>query len=346
MKRIIACSDGTWNRPGVVDNGVVANTNVLKLFECICAEGAGGVPQLKVYDQGVGTGYSIWDQVVGGATGMGIDKNIKDIYTFLVLNYAPGDQVILLGFSRGAYTARSLAGFIYNCGILKPEYLHLIDKSYGLYRDRNDYSTPDSDLMTSFRRNYAHEIATPIHFIGVWDTVGSLGLPLPWFRQYNTKKYKFHDNKLNPAVRYAYHALAIDERRSLFTPTLWEQCNSVKDSSRQVMEQRWFVGAHSNVGGGYKDCGLSNIALLWLKEKAEDAGLCYLEPAPHIKEQPWDKGKIVNSNTPMYWLWWPKYREVMVSERHNLDLHSSVRSRLENDDTYRPTNLREFFPKE
>ena len=146
MKRIITCSDGTWNKIGNTDHGVVVQTNVEKMYNCISSKGKDpltkeDITQLKVYDQGVGTGYSWKDRVIGGTTGAGIDKNIKNMYSFFVLNYEPGDEIYLFGFSRGAYSARSLAGFIRNCGVIKPAYIHLVDKAYDLYRDRNDYST-------------------------------------------------------------------------------------------------------------------------------------------------------------------------------------------------------------
>ena len=246
MKRIITCSDGTWNKPGEMDKGIVVKTNVEKMFNCICDTGAapdGGdkIKQVKAYESGVGTGYSKWDQITGGITGLGIDRHIKDIYSFICLNYQPGDELYMFGFSRGAYTARSLAGFIRNCGLLKPAYLDKVDKAYSIYRDRNEYTSPDSDMMTAWRANFCVEDVTPIHFIGVWDTVGSLGIPLPSYKKLNEAKYKFHDYTLSSHVRYAYHALAIDERRALFVPTLWQKSDTVMKnrSHPQVMEQRF-----------------------------------------------------------------------------------------------------------
>jgi uncharacterized protein (DUF2235 family) len=183
MKRIITCSDGTWNEPEEKDGSEVVKTNVAKMFNNICAEDNsdpdGPVRQLKAYDQGVGTGFSWRDKFVGGITGAGLDKHIMNMYTFICLSYKPGDEIYLFGFSRGAYTARSIAGFIRNCGVLKPENIHLTEMAFDLYRDRNDYSNPESDLMKSFRSNYSCEDVTPIKFIGVWDTVGALGLPCP-----------------------------------------------------------------------------------------------------------------------------------------------------------------------
>src|SRR5262249_839364 len=154
----------------------------------------------------------------------------------------PGDELYFFGFSRGAYTARSLAGFIRNCGILKPQYLHLLQKAFELYRDRNSFTAPDSDLMVLFRSNYCFEDITPIHFIGVWDTVGSLGLPFTFLRMYNKEKYQFHDETLSSTVKNAFHALSIDDRRQLFKPTLWEASKKITTGVAAVQnyEQRWF----------------------------------------------------------------------------------------------------------
>lgn len=345
-KRIISCSDGTWNKPGIKDRGMDVKTNVSKMYECICNKGSDGTAQLKIYDEGVGTGYTIKDRLLGGASGAGIDKNIKDVYEFFVLNYKPGDEIYLFGFSRGAYTARSIAGFIRNCGILKPENIHLVDKAYNLYRDRNDYTKPDSDLMKSFRDAYCVEDETFIHFIGVWDTVGALGIPLPWYKIANMQRYKFHDVKLSSQVRHAYHALAIDERRSLFSPTLWEKSNTVKNnpSHKQVLEQRWFCGVHSNVGGGYVDCKLSNICLQWIIEKAEGAGLCYNEP-PLIKPSEHDIGELRNSYSPLYWFWRPRWRTVDTNdENSNQTIDNSVFERCRDVKMkYKPRNLKEIL---
>lgn len=343
MKRIISCSDGTWNKPGMKDRGVDVKTNVAKMYESICSKGKNEVPQVKIYDQGVGTGYTWKDRMLGGATGAGIDKNIRDVYEFFVLNYEPGDEIYLFGFSRGAYTARSIAGFIRNCGILRKENIHLVEKAYNLYRDRNDYTRPDSDLMKSFRAAYCVENISPIHFIGVWDTVGALGIPLPWYKLANLQRYKFHDVKLSSFVRHAYHALAVDERRVLFSPTLWEKSNTVKEDPLhpQKMEQRWFAGVHSNIGGGYVDCALSNHCLQWLIDKAEAAGLCFNEP-PLIKETDYDKGELRNSYTPAYWLWRPKWRTIDLRDANgNQTIDDSVWQRYENSDKhYRPGNLK------
>ena len=308
MKRIITCSDGTWNKPEDKDRGVPVKTNVAKMFNNICAIGKdlrtqADVKQLKAYDTGVGTGYSLIDKITGGVTGAGIDKNIKDMYSFICMNYVKEDEIYLFGFSRGAYTARSLAGFIRNCGLLRPENIHLVNQAYNLYRDRNEYSLPDSDMMQSWRAQYCVEDVTSIMFIGIWDTVGALGIPLPFLSTLNYNKYKFHDCKLSSFVNHAYHALALHEKRSLFEPTLWEISDTVKDDPNHIqkMEQRWFAGVHSNIGGGYSDSGLSDLTLEWIANKAADVGLCFHDPYKDITHANYN-GEIRNSITPAYWL--------------------------------------------
>ena len=129
MKRLITCTDGTWDQPGDKVDGKSIDSNVCLFYTAVREKDDFGIQQLKFYDTGVGTGYTLEDKLMGGITGAGIDKKIKDAYTFLVLNYEKGDELFFVGFSRGAYTARSLAGFIRNCGILRPEYLHLVDRA-------------------------------------------------------------------------------------------------------------------------------------------------------------------------------------------------------------------------
>lgn len=339
MKRIITCNDGTWNKIGSKDGNVVVQTNVEKMFNAICEEG-NGILQVKAYDEGVGTGYTFQDKILGGTTGEGIDRNIKDMYSFLVMNYEPGDHIYLFGFSRGAYTARSIAGFIRNCGILKPPYFQYVDKAYSLYRDRNSYTVPDSDMMRSFRKNFCYEDITPIKFIGVWDTVGSLGIPLPSYKLFNQNKYKFHDVTLSSYIGNAFHALAIDERRKLFLPTLWEKSNTVKNNPDhpQQMEQRWFSGVHSNVGGGYKDSGLSDITLKWLIDKAHSVGLCYHDEQVAEINPRYD-GVLRNSYTPMYWFWLPVTRKIDLNNDTNQVIDESVRERYKNRQNL-PKNLK------
>ncbi|MDI1254790.1 MAG: DUF2235 domain-containing protein [Flavobacterium sp.] len=343
MKRLIICNDGTWDKPGAISkDGKPLDSNVCLLYQAVAKEGIDGVPQLKIYDTGVGTSYSLKDKLGGGILGMGIDKKIKDLYTFLVLNYAKGDEIYLFGFSRGAYTVRSLSGLIRNCGVLKPEYLNFVDKAYELYRNKNDYSKPDDDMMLAFRRNYCiDDNITRIKFIGVWDSVGSLGIPLPAWKMYNIERYKFHDVTLSSTVDYAYHALAVDERRKPFAPTLWKASNSTKGKNIDI-EQRWFSGVHANIGGGYADRGLSNKALKWMIEKAMVVGLTF------DKEQLKDmnlqcKDVLENSYTYSYWLTGKIWRTINDPEYANQTMDPSVEERLLTDSNYRPENLKKFY---
>jgi len=346
MKRLITCTDGTWNKPGDLEGGKSVDSNVCLIYQAIAREAADGTQQVKVYDTGVGSSYGWRDKILGGTIGKGLDQKIMDIYSFLMLNYEPGDELYLFGFSRGAYTARSLAGFIRNCGILKPQYLHILEKTFALYRDRNAFTAPDSDLMLSFRKNYSIEDITPIHFIGVWDTVGSLGLPLTFLRMYNMEKYKFHDQTLSSTVKNAFHALAIDDRRKLFQPTLWEVSKKIisGQAPAQHCEQRWFPGVHCNIGGGYADKGLSDRALHWMIEKAEAAGLEFNKD--HLSTiHSSSTGMLRNSYTTAFWFWPKIWRAIKTGNKLNEDFDHSVKPRLEKDPSYRPKNLKKIFPE-
>jgi hypothetical protein len=190
--------------------------------------------------------------------------------------------LFLFGFSRGAYTARSLAGLIRNCGILTHDNEDMVDAAYAFYRDRTSRTKPKTIASALFRKSNSHP-PEPIHFIGVWDTVGALGIPqgLPGWEELSKvftgweELWGFHDTALSAEVRFAYQALAIDEERPPYAPTLW-----TADGPRppdQLLEQVWFAGVHSEVGGGTDDCGLSDIPFLWMAEKAQAAGITVRE---------------------------------------------------------------------
>jgi uncharacterized protein (DUF2235 family) len=266
MKRIVLCFDGTWNKPA--DENLPANqqveTNVRRFFESVDKDGPDGTQQVRWYDEGVGSKW--YDRYVGGAIGAGLEKNILDGYKVLAREYAEGDEVYILGFSRGAYTARSLVGMIRNCGLVYNKQLTLrLAMAYGIYRTRGD--GPDSEAAKAFKSMFAREIK--IKFLGVWDTVGALGIPLDVLEQFNAKFYEFHDTSLSKIVENAYHAVAIDEHREIFDACLWNPATEPE----QKMEQRWFVGAHCDVGGGYAERELSDMTLRWMQDKAAALGL-------------------------------------------------------------------------
>jgi len=258
MKRIAIFADGTWNAP---DYGLP--TNVLKMAQAV-QPAAGGVEKVVFYDWGVGTDRK---KLAGGISGAGIDKNILDCYRFLVHNYDPGDQLFFFGFSRGAYTVRSLGGLIRNCGLIRREHAEEISAAYSLYRKRSKASGPNAAEAVRFRKDYSVADITNIEFVGVWDTVGALGIPVPFWGTLGEKEFLFHDTEPSKIVQHARHAVSIDEDREDFEPTLWD------DKAGMDIQQVWFAGVHSDVGGGYKEHGLGHCACQWMIQEAATFGL-------------------------------------------------------------------------
>ncbi len=286
-KHLIVCCDGTWNTAYQSRNGSPCPSNVPRLALSIAEKDNDGHRQCVYYHPGVGT--SRWDHLRGGAFGVGLSANVLDAYHFLIDNYEPGDDVYLFGFSRGAFTARSVAGLVRNCGILRPENRDRIADAYRLYRDKND--KPNGMTSTLFRSAFSSE--PTIEFIGVWDTVGALGIPpvgpgfLHPLLNWVNRRWSFHDTELSSHVHGAYHALAIDERRRAFKPTMWEK----QPGAKQIVEQVWFTGVHCNVGGGMTDSSLSDLALLWMVKKAQHHGLAFKDDA-FKPRPPGDTGEL------------------------------------------------------
>ena len=279
-KRLVVCCDGTWNTPDEASKDVARPTNVTKLALSVPQTDEQGTEQRVYYHPGVGT--SRREHLTGGAFGVGLSANVLDAYLFLIDNYTDGDELWLFGFSRGAYTARSVAGLVRNCGILRHENRDRVHEAYALYRARAE--SPRGTASTLFRNAYAYQ--PRIRFIGVWDTVGALGIPEPpshllrvpytWF----SRRWAFHDTALSTHVDAACHALAIDEQREAFKPTLWTQQEGAGD---QHLEQVWFPGVHSNVGGGYLQAGLSDVAFQWMIDKARSFDLSVVEPPARVE---------------------------------------------------------------
>jgi uncharacterized protein (DUF2235 family) len=272
MAKLAVFFDGTWNTP-------TDRTNVYKLYKLF--NDFDPATQQAIYVQGVGTDHgrgllTSFKNFLGGAFGDGLSQNILAGYKWLINAYQEGDEIFLLGFSRGAYSARSLAGLIRNCGILRQAHAHCVDEAYTIYRDK---LPPDTQSATTFRQHCSFE--PDIEFIGVWDTVGSLGIPvgelaLPGFKQH----YQFHDTTLSRKVKAAYHALALNEFRSAYTPTLWTRDDDHTRTVTLPVEQRWFIGAHCNVGGGYTPDTLCNLSCRWIQKKAQRQGLVFLADWP------------------------------------------------------------------
>ncbi len=272
MKRLVVCCDGTWNKP---DN--VTITNVEKIARTVQSDPAatGGSYQLVYYVSGVGAGSYEADRILGGAFGLGLFHNVIACYRFLAQNYEPGDEIFIIGFSRGAYTARSVAGMVGKVGLLTK--LSLVEErlpaAVHLYQQTSLPSGAFGSSVEEFKHDHCH--AAKVHFLGVFDTVGALGIP--GFMRFAPR---FHDVQLSGQVERARHALAIDETRLKFAPTFWEapeQPPGAPTTDARV-KQVWFEGAHSDVGGGYPDTGLSDTSLLWMVREAHEAGLVFDVP--------------------------------------------------------------------
>jgi uncharacterized protein (DUF2235 family) len=270
-KRLVVCCDGTWNRP---DSAIV--TNVEKIARTISTrETDDGVHQQVLYLSGVGTnGYAV-DRILGGAFGLGLFDNIRTAYRWLALNYDPGDEIFVFGFSRGAYTARSLVGMIGRVGLLTRQSLiseHL-PEAVDRYRRQPPSRTAHFGCSDERFREVNSHRDTTVRFLGVFDTVGALGVPGAFRRG-----HQFHDVKLSAAVQCARQALAVDEHRMKFEPSLWQPLGGEPvPSGDSRVKQVWFEGAHSDVGGGYADCGLSDTALEWMTDEAIEQGLVFDE---------------------------------------------------------------------
>jgi uncharacterized protein (DUF2235 family) len=296
-KRLIVCCDGTWNWPDQNGNP----TNVVKMTRAIRPAADDGTVQTVFYDTGVGTGNRL-DRIAGGMLGAGLAENVKQAYASLAYNYEPGDEVYFFGFSRGAFTVRSLGGLIGLVGILDKRHMDKFRHAWDYYRTPPRQRT--APQREEFLRRFGDALPRKmrIDFIGVWDTVGALGIPFGPLRYFGKRTYQFHNTNLGDNVARAYQALAIDEHRRLFTPAIWKREAGIEDRLRaygideQVIEQTWFAGAHSNVGGGYPDTGLSDIAFVWMARKAQSCGLA-LDEAYVDRKQDGTRHLLVNSRT-------------------------------------------------
>lgn len=356
-KNIVICSDGTGNSD-IKGRG----TNVFKLFEAIDLNGhrtdPNLPPQVALYDDGVGTEDFKPLKIFTGATGFGLSRNVRQLYKELVRIYDPGDRIFLFGFSRGAFTARTLADFIAKCGILDVEKLSRADelesavrKAYKVYRQcyRTEMAklflgdpTP-STVTEQFKNNYClKDDEVSIAFMGVWDTVDAVGLPfhVSDFINLVFYRFKFPDYHLSPLVEHACHALAIDDERHSFHPLLWKEHKG--DTGR--IEQVWFAGAHSNVGGGYPKQGMSLVALEWMMQKAKDAKLRILDfdrTLYHEHANVDDKLYDPRAGLGIFYRWKPRDITAMCHDNNvQPAIHLSVLERIAHGtEDYAPGNL-------
>jgi uncharacterized protein (DUF2235 family) len=316
-KRIVFCADGTWD-------GTTNNTNVYKLFKATLITAG----QIAFYDDGVGSDGTPLEKLVGGAFGEGLFQKIRDGYSKISQVYNEGDEIFIFGFSRGAFTARSLAGMIAVCGLPTGNFDdNLVESAFNAYRNPNDRAAILNGLTKYSLFN------AKITMVGVWDTVGSLGIPA-LLGQVDLLRYGFLDTSLHPDVLNAYQALSIDERRQEFPPTLWTPLPQAV--AGQTLEQVWFCGVHCDVGGGYPETGLSDIAFSWMLEKAADLGL-NVDPNVLKLYTLMDPKNALDTIHESWNLGWglPKVRTIP----NNSLVSNSVLIRSKFDNVYAPGNL-------
>ncbi|KAG6189874.1 hypothetical protein E4U36_004229 [Claviceps purpurea] len=298
-KRLIVCCDGTWMNS---DYGFARSrlfgkkgtlqipSNVTRISRCFKRRCADGTLQIISYESGVGSGSNALDSITGGAFGAGLGERVREVYLYLCANFVDGDEIILVGFSRGAFTARSVAGMIGKLGLLTREG---IEHFYPIFKDmqnwqKYDYEDPFPDIpfrnkpkgpaadgeyrfrleklgLTRVYQN-TNQLIT-VKAIGVWDTVGSLGIPkIPWL-----EKLGWHDTALSDRIEHAFQALALDETRASFSPAVWERPR--RDRLHTDLRQVWFPGNHGNCGGGWDDQGIANCSLAWMMDQFASIGV-------------------------------------------------------------------------
>ena len=260
MKRLVCALDGTWND----DDEASPLTNVAKLSRAILFEDAQGVRQLVRYIVGIASSQDNGLTFLKGALGLEAGDRIKAAYRFLSNAYEPGDEIYLFGFSRGAYEARSLASFIALFGLAKKGSDFSIDEAWRLYRRPERKRNFDAVAEIGSSCHYP----VPIRCLGVWETVGNVVNPY-WAWAWLSRKFDYHDTRLHDTIDVALHALSIDEARSPFRPSFFTYPDDTRLPSRQHVEQTWFPGTHADVGGGWPETELSDIALLWMAERIQ-----------------------------------------------------------------------------
>lgn len=298
-KNIVLCFDGTGNEFGP------NKTNVRRLSEALAKDER----QVTFYDPGIGTFSSLGlpfaqrlGAVLGKASGLGLRHNLTEAYSFLMDEYEPGDRIFLFGFSRGAFTARVLAGMLRKCGLLEQRQRNLVPYAVKIYNQHRN-----GKEAREFKEEHGRECKP--HLIGVWDTVASLG------RFLGRKSF---DARLNPDVKYAYHAMAIDENRRQFQVLPWDESDRAVG---QVIQQVWFPGVHSDVGGFYDERELADISLEWMLDRAAAAGLRLQEDSPIIAGiRPCARGVLHESRVGFWRLWRPAPRVIPAGAK----IHRSV----------------------
>lgn len=308
-RNLVICCDGTNNEFGI------ENTNVVRLIQSLSRD---ATIQRIYYDPGVGTlplpgpitRVGQWvSKVAGLAFGAGLIGKVERAYRFLIDNHRDGDAIYLFGFSRGAYTVRVLAALLHTYGLLAPGHNNLLPyvmKQFGAARRQLDKDGPKAEawwrVCNEFRGTFARPLAgssdrrMPVHFLGAWDTVSSVG----WI--WDPATYPF--TARNPSIAKVRHAIALDERRAFF------RTNRFLPTDGQDLVELWFPGVHSDVGGGYPETegALWRVAFEWMLAEAADAGLHIDTPSPEVvrrrtppPERPWAE----RQHESLTLRWWP-----------------------------------------
>jgi glutathione S-transferase len=365
-KNIVMCFDGTWNGKGTDedDDGIVEETNVLRLFRALAGEttpeslglddeeereareAGAELTQVAKYLHGVGDSENPIGKLLGGALGAGLIRRVVRGYTFVCRNYEPGDRIYIVGFSRGAYTARALGGMIAKAGLMDYGKLGYPGKEqayeHGIYvwafyrqkRAQKKKRVPGlldlwNDIVSEGRVCGEEQMITdvPIEAIGVWDTVGALGIPVYDKRDRRMDLFEFADLDLSPVVKQGFHAMAIDDYRRDFTPTPW--------NPREGIRQVWFIGAHADVGGGYEERELSDITLAWMMGGLGGAGVLF-DGQPPVGDP---LGTLHDSYTGFY----QAHPKVARAIDKVASLHRSYQLRIDGKSDYRPGALAKWI---
>lgn len=362
MTRIAIFCDGTWNSPKIPET-----TSIHKLQNAVQSDPARG--QVAAYFAGVGTDERFAGSTAkfmnkwgGGAFGWGLDGKVKEAYEFICKVYQAGDELYLFGFSRGAYTARSVAGMIRKCGISKDTSPAAINTAFELYRKTGPQNAPDQPHIISARLAMSPDFATSqkdaesrggadivqIAYLGVWDTVGAQGIPPSVMGPVATvwnKRYKFHDMDLSRLVKSARHALALDERRPIYTPALWGNLDDRVDQRGvnngdlgplRPYQQVWFVGDHKTLGGAGPEQPLSALPLEWIVQGAGRLTLKDDVQFPLTESDPL-------APAPRLSMGWKLLSKWRAGPQHKRELHASAETRASTIRSYRPGSLSRFF---
>lgn len=368
-KNIVLLSDGTGNSGGK-GNG----TNVWRLYNAIHRR-VPETPQIAFHDDGVGTEDFKLLKIIGGAFGYGLERNVCELYEHLVLNYRPNDRIYLFGFSRGAFTVRVLAGLIAHCGVIDPSKSNggmsidrlreLITEGFMSYREivkaeirrkrsKRSSRTAGGGLVhresSPFRAAHSHQGELTIECLGIWDTVDAVGVPFDEARDVVDRIYptSYSDAENDIPVKNVFHAISVDDQRRTFVPVMWLE-STTAGKPRGNVEQVWFPGVHSNVGGGYPKQGVAHVTLEWMAERAQRAGLILREGAlEEIRDAANADDKVYDSRSGIAAYYRYEQRDIAgISSEAGIarpKIHVSVLERaLHGTDGYSPGNLPKEF---